>query len=172
MDPRDNYTLSQCTPEQGFLPFLTTSYVLHGARFGLPWLSFWQYADTYQQEQLLELVSLIEGAGTSIINGTELPSRKKVIPEDGWDWDYGTKRGYPNESEFTYVKTDFYNDIAKYLSEVHNTHIKSVEDIVQFNIDNAASHGGTPGIHPAFPSGQDRLLESSETKGVMNETYW
>ena len=34
------------------------------------------------------------------------------------------------------------------------------------------SEGGTPGIHPAFGSGQDGFLASLDTKGVMNETYY
>jgi amidase len=29
------------------------------------------------------------------------------------------------------VKVDFYNDIKKYLSELENTNIRSLEDIVQ-----------------------------------------
>lgn len=86
--------------------------------------------------------------------------------------DYGTTRGYPNESEYTYVKVDFYNNIATYLSELSNTDIKSLEDLVQYNIDNVGSEGGTPGIHPAFGSGQDGFLASLATKGIQNETYW
>lgn len=45
--------------------------------------------------------------------------------------DYGTARGYANESEYTVVKVDFYNDIKAYLSELENTSIRSLEDIVQ-----------------------------------------
>ena len=88
------------------------------------------------------------------------------------DRDYGSSRGYPNESEYTYVKVDFYNNIAAYLSELSNTKMRSLEDLVQYNIDNVGSEGGTPGIHPAFGSGQDGFLASLETKGVMNETYY
>lgn len=44
--------------------------------------------------------------------------------------DYGTTRGYPNESEYTVVKVDFYNNIKTYLSELKNTDIRSLEDIV------------------------------------------
>ena len=42
----------------------------------------------------------------------------------------------------------------------------------RYNIDNVGSEGGTPGIHPAFGSGQDGFLASLESKGVMNETYY
>ena len=86
--------------------------------------------------------------------------------------DYGTTRGYPNESSYSYIKVDFYNNIATYLSEVSNTNVKSLEDIVQYNIDNVGSEGGTPGIQPAFGSGQDGFIASLDSKGIQNETYW
>lgn len=86
--------------------------------------------------------------------------------------DYGRNRGYPNESEFTYIKVDFYNNIATYLTELSNTNMRSLEDIVRYNEDNLGSEGGAPGIHPAFGSGQDVFLEAAETKGIRNETYW
>lgn len=46
--------------------------------------------------------------------------------------DYGATRGFANESEFTVVKVDFYNDIKKYLAELDNTDIRSLEDIVKY----------------------------------------
>jgi hypothetical protein len=46
--------------------------------------------------------------------------------------DYGTTRGFPNESEYTYVKVDFYNNIKSYLADLNNTDIRSLEDIVQW----------------------------------------
>lgn len=86
----------------------------------------------------------------------------------------GTTRGYPNESEYTVVKVDFYNNIKTYLSDLSNTHIRSLEDIVAYNMANAGSEGGNPWPlgNPAFYSGQDGFLASLETKGVQNETYW
>jgi len=48
----------------------------------------------------------------------------------------------------------------------------SLADLVQYNIDNVGTEGGTPGIHPAFGSGQDGFLASLATGGIMNETYW
>lgn len=171
-DPRDNYTLIQKAPPHGFSQYLTNKTALNGALFGLPWLSFWQYAPQAQQQQLYELINLIQGAGATIINGTELPHWQTIVSPNGWNWDYGTIRGYSNESEYTYVKTDFYNDIAAYLSELNNTDIRSLEDIIQFNIDNAGSEGGLPNFHPAFISGQDGFYASVKTKGIMDDTYW
>lgn len=81
-------------------------------------------------------------------------------------------RGYPNESEYTYIKVDFYNNIASYLSELSSTSMRSLSHIVQYNIDNVGTEGGTPGIHPAFGSGQDGFLASLESQGIQNETYF
>jgi amidase len=170
-DPRDNYTLVQQAPAEGFAQHLAKKGALKGAVFGLPWLSFWQYASSNQQQQLMEVVKLIQSAGATVINGTELPNWQTIISPTGWNWDYGTARGYPNESEYTYVKVDFYNDIKAYLADLQNTDMKSLEDIVKYNNDNA-EEGGQPNVHPAFQSGQDGFDASLATKGVMDETYW
>jgi len=159
-DPQDNYTLVQQAPTNGYAQFLTTKHALKGAVFGLPWISFWQYTPPNQLSQLLELLDLIKSAGATIINGTEFKDPSLISPY-GWDWDYGTHRGYPNESEYTVVKVDFYNDIKAYLAE-----------IVQYDIDNVGEEGGLPNVHPAFQSGQDGFDASLATKGVMDETYW
>lgn len=124
------------------------------------------------QTDLLALVSLIESAGAIVINNTELPHWETIISPNGWDWDYGSTRGSPNESEYTYVKVDFYNDIAKYLSELNNTDIRSLEDIVQYNLDNLGSEGGLPGYHSAFKSGQDGFNASLLSGGIMDDEYW
>jgi len=151
-DPRDNYTLVQQAPAAGFTQFLSSKDTLKGAKFGIPWLSFWQLAPPNQQAQLLELLDLIKSAGAEIINGTELPLWETIVSPDGWNWDYGTTRGFPNESEYTYVKTDFYNDIATYLADLSNTDIRSLEDIVQYNLDNVGSEGGLPSMVLPFHS--------------------
>jgi amidase len=160
------------TPKGGYAQFLSKKDALKGAVFGLPWKSFWALGDAEQIAQLEELISLIKSAGATVINGTELPHYKQIVSPDGWNWDYGTTRGFVNESEYSYIKVDFYNNLRDYLAEVNNTAIKSVEDLVQYNIDNYGSEGGLPGIHPAFGSGQDGLIASLESKGIMNETYF
>lgn len=88
VDPRDSYTAAQFgkTPAGGYSQFLTSRTALKGAVFGLPWKSFWALADPLQQAQLLELISLIEGAGARVINGTELPDYQKIVSPDGWNW--------------------------------------------------------------------------------------
>lgn len=174
VDDRDNATHSQQgkTPSGGYAQFLSNKSSLQGAVFGLPWESFWKLAGPEQLSQLMDLLDLIKEAGAIIINGTELPHHQKIVSPTGWDWDYGTVRGYPNESEYTYIKVDFYNNIKAYLAELDNTSMRSLEDLVAYNAENAGSEGGHPDVHPAFASGQDGLEASLATKGVMDKTYW
>lgn len=178
VDSRDNYTFAQeeQTPAGGYVQYLSSKTDLDGAVFGLPWNSFWVYAGSEQQETLLAIISLVESAGATIVNNTEILDYQTIVSDDGWDWDWGTTRGYPNESEYTVVAVDFYNNIKTYLSELNNTNIRSLEDIVAYNYNNDGSEGGYAysngsGI-PAFASGQDGFLASLATKGVQNETYW
>ncbi|KKA30172.1 hypothetical protein TD95_001184 [Thielaviopsis punctulata] len=173
VDERDNYTLAQTidSPKNGYLQYLSKKDALKGAVFGIPWKSFWVYADIQQRQILRRLLCLMEGAGATIVNNTEILDYETIVSPNGWDWDYGTTRGYANESEFTVVKVDFYNNIKSYLSELTNTNMRSLEDIVKYNIEYAGSEGGIPNVHPAFQSGQDAFLASLATKGAHNETY-
>ncbi|KAJ6058979.1 uncharacterized protein N7446_008562 [Penicillium canescens] len=155
IDTRDNYTLAQkgLTPKGGYTQFLSKKDALKGAVFGIPWESFWALGDADQISQLLELVELIKSAGATVINGTELPHYKQIVSPDGWNWDYGSTRGFANESEYSYIKVDFYNNLRDYLSEVNNTNVRTVEDLVQYNIDNYGSEGGLPAsIQPSAPA--------------------
>jgi amidase len=176
IDPRDNYTLAQegNTPDGGYTQFLTNKTALQGAVFGLPWKSFWVYADDAQKRVLNSFLCTLRAAGATIVNETEILDYETIVSNHGWDWDWGTFRGYPNESEYTVVKVDFYNNIKTYLAELENTNIRSLEDIVQYNYDNDGSEGGNPWPlgNPGFYSGQDGFLASLATKGVQDETYF
>lgn len=179
VDARDNYTLAQRgrTPEDGYARRVAGKGALAGARFGLPWRSFWVHADADMQSQLLRLVGLIEDAGATIVNGTEITGYETLVSPDGWDWDHGvTARGRANESEYTYVKADFHRNIEAYLSELSNTDVRALADIVAFNERFDGAEGGFPYAdgrgHPAFASGQDGLLAARGTGGVRDETYW
>ena len=52
------------------------------------------------------------------------------------------------------MRIDAYNGINSYLSELSNTRINTVEDIIKYNDENFGTEGAKPGDHPAFPSGQ------------------
>lgn len=69
------------------------------------------------------------------------------------------------------VKVDFYSDIKTYLGELSDSPIRSVEDMIQYNLDAVGSEGGVPGIHPGFMGGQENFHASAATKGVKDETY-
>ena len=79
--------------------------------------------------------------------------------------------GEPSKSEFTVVKVEAYNGINAYLSELTDTPIKTMEDIVRFNERNTGTEGASPGDHPAFPSGQDNLYEIVKQRGLRDSTY-
>ena len=87
VDERDNYTSAQVgkTPKS-YARFLSKAKALKGARFGIPWLSFWQYVAPEQLTVLLDMVKMIEEAGATVINGTELPHWETIVSPDGWDW--------------------------------------------------------------------------------------
>lgn len=176
IDPRDNYTLAQRghTPAGGYAQYLTNKASLANATFGIPWNSFWVYADEEQLATLTAIINLIKSAGATVINGTEILDYQTIVSPNGWDWDYGSTRGYANESEFTVVKVDFYNNIISYLSELNNTNIRNLNDIVQYNYANDGTEGGHPWPRgtPAFWSGQDTFLASLASGGIRNETYF
>ena len=88
VDPLDNYTLVQVgkTPDGGYSQYLTNSDALQNATFGLPWQSFWALASEEQQVSLLGLIGLVESAGATVVNGTELPNYQTTVSPDGWNW--------------------------------------------------------------------------------------
>lgn len=170
VDERDSYTLAQVghTPEDGdYVKYLSDKSALKGAKFGLPWAKLWSLANEEQVATLLELVSEIEAAGATVYNNTNFQNLE-VISSDGWNWDMGSA----NESEYTIVKVDFYNNIATYLSELNQTSMRSLQDLVDYNYANKGTEGGYPDVVPAFKSGQDGFLASLEWGGVKNETYY
>jgi amidase len=171
-----------------YTQFLAGPEALKGAVFGLPWKSFWVHAREDNLPGLLRAVKLIEEAGGRVINNTEIRNYETTVAQNGWDWlvlrpctesradpsgrDWGSTRGRPNESEFTVVKIDFYNNIKSYLAELNHSNVHSLEDIVAYNNANDGTEGGTPGVLPAFASGQDSFLASLASKGIRDETYW
>lgn len=97
-------------------------------------------------------------------------------------------------SSIQFTQVDFYNDIRAYLSELQNTTVRSLDDMVAFNDQYTASEGGEPvsqfrglcrayahsrrvglwsgqGTAAAFASGQDAFLASLGTVGIQNSTY-
>ncbi|KAL8884450.1 MAG: hypothetical protein Q9192_006843, partial [Flavoplaca navasiana] len=129
---------------------LASRTALKGAKFGLPWSRCWDCVAPQRKDVASRVFKAIEDAGAEIIR-TDFHCAEDRIAHDGsWNW----KRGEAAESEFTVMKTDAYNGINAYLSQLSETSIKSVEDIVHFNDKNTGTEGARPGDIPAFSSGQ------------------
>ncbi|KAF2838849.1 amidase signature enzyme [Patellaria atrata CBS 101060] len=158
--------------------FVTTKEALKGARFGLPWKRIWERAKRtsngkMEYEGLITAIQKIREAGAEVLNNVDLPSAEEIVPPEGSDWDYAAKQGRPEQSEFTVVKTEFYNEIQSYLSGLtSNPHnIKTLEDIIAYNTRHTEKEGGVPGTHPAWPTGQDTFEKSAASKGIKNDNY-
>lgn len=77
----------------------------------------------------------------------------------------------PEISEITVSKVQTCYLMDEYLSKLSNTPIRTLADIVKYNIDNRGTEGGHPGDHPAWPDGQPLFEQCVETKGIKTPTY-
>ncbi|KAI0198955.1 amidase [Astrocystis sublimbata] len=152
--------------------------ILRGARFGIPWKQIWEHAARNestkgQYQYFLKVVKKIQRRGVKVFR-VEIPSASELYPVNGgWDWDYPSKIGHPEHSAYTVVKTDFYNDLKKYLAGLvtNPNNIRSLEDVVEYNIKHTEKEGGVPGTHPAWPTGQDGFDKCLALKGIEGDTY-
>lgn len=70
------------------------------------------------------------------------------------------------------VNIDAYNDINRYLANLVESPVRTIDDVVAYNQANDGTEGAAPGIMPAFPHGQPNFLELIERKGCRNGTYY
>ena len=102
------------------------------------------------KDKATRVLEAIKGAGASVVE-IDFPCAEDRIPADGnWDWMHGRS----SESESSVVNIEAYNGINSYLSELSDTRMKTLEDIVKYNRENSGTEGAKPGNHPAFPTGQ------------------
>ncbi len=153
-DERDAMTCSSLRPQRiDYTKCLTTKESLRGARFGLPNRRCWELVAKDVKETALKVLEAIQEAGANVVE-VDFPCAEDRIPADGnWDWTYGI----PSESEFSVVKVEAFQGINSYLSELSETRMKTLADIIEYNLKNRGTEGAKPGDHPAFPSGQVRL---------------
>ncbi|KAL9609292.1 MAG: hypothetical protein Q9167_005928 [Letrouitia subvulpina] len=185
-DKRDALTLtSQRVQHEDYSQFIKSREALKGAKFGLPRKRCWDLVDDDQRSVALRLIDAMKEAGATIID-TDFPCAEDRVPSDGeWDWsgytrllsnivtDRGNREyGESNRSEFTVVKVEAYNSINAYLSELSDTPIKSLEDVVAYNDKYGGTEGANPGDVAAFPSGQDNLREVVAGRGHKNKDYY
>ncbi|TQB74949.1 hypothetical protein MPDQ_003982 [Monascus purpureus] len=163
--------------EQQYTSYISGQEALEGARFGLPWKGVWEMASKNkslkaQYSRLGEVIQRIKDAGAEVIENTDFPSAEEIISPKGWDWEFPEDR--PHQSEFTVVKTEFYNHLKTYLAGLTSNpnNIHSLEDVIAYNMKYTEKEGGRPGTHPAWPKGQANFEKSLESKGVMDDTYY
>ncbi|KAK9424335.1 putative Amidase domain-containing protein [Seiridium unicorne] len=167
-----------CDGNVSSAPYLASRDALKGAKFGVPWLRIWEKAastegNEVQRNGLENIISRIRDAGAEI-HSVNIPSIEEIVPKDGhWDWDYPSSIGHPERSEYTVVKVDFYNDLKRYLSKLvtNPNNIRSLEDVIAYNIKYTEYEGGIPRTHQAWPTGQDSFDRSMESKGVEDDVY-
>ncbi|KIY46656.1 amidase signature enzyme [Fistulina hepatica ATCC 64428] len=169
IDPRDPKTFEQEGKAlRNYTDYLSNKTALQGARFGIPWKVWTTPSTKNQLPTLFAALDVIAEAGATIYNNTEYKYADIMVSPNGWDWKYAPSA---NMSEYTIVTVDFYNNIRDYLSELSNTNIRSLEDIMAFNDVYTILEGGIANSTPAFESGQDGFAASLATHGAYNETY-
>ena len=171
-DPEDASTMvSHRTQPESYAAFSSDRRALEGAKFGLPMKRFWDVAPQPQRRVVERLLVLLKQAGAEVVE-VDMPCAEERIHEDGhWDW---TRYSHtcPERSELTVSKVQTYNLMKKYLGNLENTTMKTLEDLVRYNDENTGSEGGRKGTHPAFTTGQDLFRECVDTKGLEDKTYW
>ena len=150
-DDRDAMTCSSLRVQrQDYTKYWTTKASLKGARFGLPNKRCWEFVSKDIKPAACKVLEAIQEAGASIVE-VDFPCAEDRIPADGkWDWTYGE----PSKSEFSVVKVEAFQGINAYLSELSETCMKTLEDVIEYNKANGGTEGAKPGDHPAFPTGQ------------------
>ncbi|KAL8949284.1 MAG: hypothetical protein Q9222_004590 [Ikaeria aurantiellina] len=168
-DERDPLTMCSLRHEErDYTQFLSDKKSLCGAKFGLPSKRCWEFVKEDQKKVATRILDGIVEAGAEIIH-VDYPCAEERIAANGkWDWELGG----PSKSEYTVVTTEAYDGINDYFSELSNTKIKTLEDVVAFNIDNRGTEGAFPGDHPAFPTGQDTFHDIVATRGEKGRTYF
>jgi amidase len=150
-DERDQFTLFPSRKQaDDYSQFLADKQILKGARFGLPIKRCWESAPLHCKEVAQRVFDTMRDAGAEIMDVNFPSIEERISPEGTWNWEHGE----PSKSEWTVAKIDAYNGINRYLSELSNTPIRTVEDVLTYNQHNEGTEAPSPGKVPAFPSGQ------------------
>ncbi|KAI0166652.1 amidase [Xylariaceae sp. FL1272] len=168
-DPDDLATASpgRCGEDLRYSQFLSSAEALRGARFGLPMKRCWDLVPPSCKAVATNVLEAMKRAGAEIVE-VELPSvgYERVNESGTWDWEHGD----PAHSEWTVAKIDAYNGINSYLQNLAESPVRSLEEIIEYNVQNVGTEGGLPGVVPAF-DGQPNFEEMAQSKGVEDETY-
>ena len=170
-DPDDDFTtVPERKQPKSYIVYETDRHALKGAKFGLPIKRFWGVAPRSQRRVVEHVLVLLRDAGAEIVE-VEMPCAEERIHPDGhWDWTRYSDT-HPERSELTVSKVQTYKLVTKYLSNLSDIAIRTLEDICRYNDENTGSEGGLPKTHPAFPTGQDLFWDCVKTQGVEDEAY-
>jgi len=138
IDKRDPVTEEQRgRVPKDYTKFVSKKSALKGVRIGIPWKRVWQSSTTINQlPQLFSAIAELKKAGAIIVNNTDLPSIEEISSDPpAWNWMYKNGLGRNNESEYTVVCYEFKRDLNKYLSELKYSPVRTLSDIIKYNID-------------------------------------
>ncbi|RYP60300.1 hypothetical protein DL771_010564 [Monosporascus sp. 5C6A] len=159
--------VSQRRQPDSYLDCLSTAEALRGARFGLPMKRVWEEVPHGCKEVASRVLDAVKAADAEILD-VDFPSVEERVNEEGtWDWEHGGSE----RSEWTVAKVEAYDGINAYLAKLKESPVRSLEDVIRYNRENAGTEDGEPRVHPAFPDGQQTLLEIAESSGVRDDTY-
>lgn len=171
LDPRTKKQKDYAELQGGLERHLSKSEILKGAGFGIP-NCLWKSTDEETRSVLDKVLNLLKESGANLYR-TEIKNHEMLVSLTGWDWDFdpSTKDNGTKQSEYTYIKVDFYNNINNYLRKLKFSPMGSLKDIINYNKLYSGSEGGFPQLHPAFYSGQDGLDASLATQGMKDTNY-
>ncbi|OBT85216.1 hypothetical protein VE02_05220 [Pseudogymnoascus sp. 03VT05] len=164
VDERDRYTAEAGEHVMDYDKCIASKESLKGAVFGLPMKRVWENVDKAIRPRFEELLQMIRDAGAEIVE-VDFPCWEAMIDEKGWNWNSRPD----DQSEYLVCGVEFYHGLRAYLAELTNTTIRSLEDVVAYNIE--YHDGAAPGDDPGFPSGQDLLEKLIDKKDVNDEAY-
>jgi amidase len=174
---RDSPSLLPERAHKPYASFLADKGVLKGARFGLPIKRVWDSAKNSKKHQhehtvLRKLLQRMEQEGAELFE-VDFPSAEEILSPSGWDWEYADGKSGSTLSEFEVVKIEFYNGLKKYLATLKGAteNMRSLEDVIDYNVKHTGQEGGVPGTHPAWPTGQDNFDKCIPSKGCEDEAY-
>ncbi|KAI1267338.1 amidase [Xylariaceae sp. FL1019] len=146
--------------------YLSSAEALRGARFGLPIKRCWDLVPPSCKAVATNVLAAMKRAGADIVDVELLSVEERVNQSGTWDWEHGD----PAYSEWTVAKVDAYNDVNSYLRNLVGSPVRSIEDIIEYNVQNVGTEGGLPGVVPAF-DGQPNFEEMAKSKGIEDATY-
>ncbi|OBT51843.1 hypothetical protein VE04_07315 [Pseudogymnoascus sp. 24MN13] len=164
VDERDRYTAEAADHVVDYEKCLASKESLKGAVFGLPMKRVWENVDEAIRPRFEEVFQMIRDAGATIVE-VDFPCWEAMIDEKGWNWNSGPD----DQSEYLVCGVEFYHRRRAHRAELTNTTIRSLEDVVAYNI--AHHDGASGGDDPGLPSGQDLLEKLIDKKDVKDETY-